>query len=144
MFARSTDPMFPFNELRREIGRLLEGFEWRRPGFGAAARFPALNVWEDGEALHAEAELPGVHLEDLEILVVGNELTIKGHRQEREGQNLTYHRQERGMGEFSRAISLPVEIDADKVEATLRNGVLTLRLPKAEVARPKKINISAG
>jgi len=144
MFARSTDPMFPFGELRREIGRLLEGFESRRPAFGGAGRFPAVNVWEDGEALYAEAELAGVNQEDLEILVVGNELTIKGRRAPREGQNLTYHRQERGFGEFSRAISLPVEIDADKVGATLHKGVLTLRLPKAAAARPRKITVSAG
>lgn len=144
MFARSTDPMFPFGELRREIGRLLEGFESRRPGVGVTGRFPALNLWEDGEALYVEAELPGVNQEDLEILVVGNELTIKGRRPPREGQNLTYHRQERGFGEFSRAISLPVEVDGDKVEAKLRNGVLMLRLPKAEAARPKKITVSVG
>lgn len=103
--------------------------------------FPALNVWEDGDRLMAEAELPGLRLEDIELLVIGNELTIKGQRPKTAEAKGSIHRQERGVGEFTRTITLPVEIDAEKVEATLKNGVLTVVLPKADPAKARKIAV---
>jgi HSP20 family protein len=104
--------------------------------------FPALNVWEDGDALYAEAEVPGVKTEDIDISVVGADLTIRGHRESGEREGMAYHRQERGVGEFNRVLRLPVEVDANQVEASLRDGVLLVKLPKAESARPKKIKVS--
>jgi len=106
-----------------------------------ASAFPALNVWEDEQCLYAEAELPGMQMDDLELLVVGNELTIKGERKAGEEDEAVYHRRERGVGAFSRVVRLPVEIDANKVEARLQDGVLTVKLPKAEAARPRKIEV---
>jgi HSP20 family protein len=106
--------------------------------------FPALNVWEDGDKLIAEAEVPGLKLEDIELLAVGTELTIKGRRPEVREPNTAVHRQERGVGEFARTITLPVEIDSGKVEATLRDGVLMIVLPKAEPARARKIPVKAA
>ncbi|GMU22330.1 MAG: heat-shock protein [Phycisphaerae bacterium] len=135
----------PFGDLRREIDRLFDAFGGGVDG-GRMTRpraFPAINVWEDAEAVYAEAELPGVRREDLEITAVGNELTLSGRRQPAETENVTFHRQERGYGEFTRVLALPVEVDADKIEATLRHGVLTLRLPKAEAARARKITVRA-
>jgi len=70
---------------------------------------------------------------------VGNELTIKGRRTPPASDNPTYHRQERATGEFTRVVTLPAEVNADKVEAVLKDGVLSVRLPKAEQARPRKI-----
>jgi HSP20 family protein len=136
----------PFDQLRREITRLLDGFDplTGRPRIFGPPRFPAINVWEGGDCLYAEVELPGVTQDGLEITVVGTELTIKGRRPPLEGKNPSYHRQERGVGEFTRVLTLPVEIDADKVEAGLKDGVLTLTLPKAEVARPRKISVKAN
>jgi HSP20 family protein len=91
--------------------------------------------------LHAEAELPGVSMEDIEVMVVGNELTIRGQRRPRPADNVNFHRRERGTGEFSRTVTLPFDIDQNKVEAILKNGILTVVLPKAETAKPRKIKV---
>lgn len=147
MFSRNGFT-FPssFRELRREMDDLLNGFvragAWCPPG--AECGYPALNVWDAGDALAVEAEVPGVRMADLEILAVGNELTIKGRRAPIEGKDLTFHRQERGTGDFSRVITLPVDVDPDRVEAVLRDGVLNIRLPKAESARPRKITVKTA
>jgi len=135
----------PLNQVRRGMDQLLEDF------FGASApralvparAFPALNVWEDGDNLFAEAELPGVASEDVDVSVVGNELTLKGRRVVSAEEGVAYHRRERGVGEFTRVVRLPVDVNADKVEATLTNGVLTIKLPKSEAAKPRKIQVSA-
>lgn len=133
-----------FGQLRREMEQLVDqltpGFFPALPGVRTEG-YPAVNLWDEGTALCVEAELPGVRKDDLEIYAVGDELTIKGSRPRTEGENVTYHRQERGAGEFSRVVTLPVEIDAEKIEAVLADGVLTLRLPKAESAKPRQISV---
>jgi len=75
---------------------------------------------------------------------VGNELTIKGRRQPAQGEDLAYHRRERGTGEFTRTVTLPAEVDATKVEARLENGVVTVTMPKAATAKPRKITVKTG
>lgn len=135
-----------FPDLRRQIDRVFEQVMEPINGAGFGIRpFPALNVWDDDDCVHVEAELPGVAMEDIEINVVGGELSIKGSRRAFNGGNgnRTYHRQERAIGEFSRFLTLPDAIDADKVEATLKNGVLTIKLPKAETAKPRRIQVHA-
>lgn len=144
MFRNRMSTWSPFDELHREINQLLESFNPLVNGGRSAGwlgTFPAVNVWEDGDALYAEAEIPGVRSEDLEMYAVGNELTLKGRRTAREDENIAYHRQERGTGEFTRVITLPVEVDANKVEASLSNGVLTVTMPKAAAARARKITV---
>ncbi len=137
-----------FPDLRRQIDRVFEQVmdSGNGQGFGARA-FPALNVWEDNDCVFVEAELPGVAMEDIEINVVGGELSIKGSRKPVKtingNGNPTYHRQERVFGEFSRFLTLPDAIDAEKVEAVLKNGVLSVKLPKAETAKPRRIQVSA-
>ena len=106
--------------------------------------FPPINVWEDGDHLMAEAEVPGMKLEDLEILVEGEELTIKGKFAANENKESGYLRRERVVGEFSRTISLPRPINSDRVEATLKDGVLTIKLPKAEEAKARKIAVRSA
>ncbi len=131
-----------FNRLREEMDRLFRRFGG--DGWGRVVpEFPAVNIWEEDNDLFVEAEVPGLKLEDLEIYVSqGNQLTIKGKRTRPEVEG-TWHRQERGYGEFSRVIALPVDVDADKVEATLKHGVLTIRLPKVAEARVRKITVKA-
>lgn len=136
--------MSPFAELRREMDRLFDGYSNADRGWSRPSAYPALNVWEDDEHLYAEAEVPGVSMEDLEIYVMGNELTLKGHRKPLEDKDVTCHRQERGTGPFSRTVTLPIEVDFDKVQAKLCNGVLTISMPKTEAARPKKITIKTS
>jgi HSP20 family protein len=132
----------PFVDLRRRVERLFDQFTDGLGGAAASLRpYPALNIWENEERIFAEAEVPGMQLADVEITVVGNELTIRGRRAAGSNENTLFHRHERSTGEFSRTITLPAEIDADAVEATLRDGVLTVTLPKAKSARARKIPV---
>lgn len=140
----------PVNPVLREMGRLQSEFNQLFDSFGLgdrgwsslAAAFPALNVWEDESNLFVEAELPGMALGDLEIYVTGgDQLTIKGDRKQPEVQKGTWHRQERGFGSFVRTVTLPLSVNADKVQGRFQNGVLTVTLPKAEAARPRKITV---
>ncbi len=108
-------------------------------------QYPPVNVWEDGDTLLVEAELPGLNLSELEIFVTGsNQLTIKGERKEAVPEKGVRHRQERGFGNFVRVLALPFAVDADKVEARFENGVLTLKLAKHESAKPRKINVKVA
>ncbi len=136
----------PLAGFRRDVDRVFEGHEW--PWWTVRQRtrvrsFPAVNLWETDEVIHAEAEVPGLRLDDVEILVKGNELTLKGERKAEQQEGVTYHRRERSYGSFSGVIQLPVEIDTDAVEANLENGVLTITMPKAASVRPRKIEVKA-
>ena len=146
MLMRYRLPTVALDDLRREMENVFDAFGTRsfRPWFRRAAAQPALNIWDAGDALCVEAEVPGVKEEDLEILVMGNELTIKGRRSPLEGADNKYHRQERATGEFVRALTLPARIDSERIEAALKHGVLTLRLPKAESDKPRKITVKTA
>jgi HSP20 family protein len=132
------------NQLQSEVNRLIDRWgEGGRP-FTSAIEFPPLNLWEEDDAFYLEAELPGLALEDLEIFVTGhNQLTIKGQRKAPTVDKGVQHRQERGFGEFSRTLTLPMDINEEKVEARLEHGVLKVRLPKSEAAKPHKIQIKS-
>lgn len=133
-------PLSSFNQLQNEVNRIFDRFDAGRP----EAVFPPINVWEQGETYHVEAELPGFELSDLEITVAGaSQLTIKGRRKPSHPEDATPHRRERIFGEFVRGLTLPTPLDADKVEARLENGVLHLALPKHEAAKPRKIAIKS-
>lgn len=107
--------------------------------------FPPLNVWSEGDALLVEAELPGVPLAALEITVQGDELVIAGERKLPDEPGATAHRRERASGRFARVVRLPVEVDAEAVQARLRDGVLHLSLPRSAASRPRRIEVqSAG
>ncbi len=109
---------------------------------GLATSYPALSVWQDDANVYVEAELPGMDLSDLEIYVTGgDQLTIKGERKAPQLEKARWHRQERAFGSFNRVLSLPAPVDADKVQARLTNGVLTITLPKSEAAKPRKIPV---
>lgn len=143
---RNRFPMSPFNELQREFGRLfnnvLSDFDASPVPCRAA---PSINVWEAGDNFYAEAEVPGLGMNDLEVFVVGNELTIKGRwNAERDDDQRVFHRRERQRGAFTRVLTLPVDLDAEKVNAVLKDGVLTVTLPKAETARTRKIAVKSA
>lgn len=110
----------------------------------APTEYPPINLWEDEERVYAEAELPGMKLDDLEIFVTGgNQLTMSGERKEPAGNGAAWHRRERGYGKFTRVIELPGSVDEDKVEAQFKLGVLTITLPKREEAKPRRIAVKA-
>ena len=135
----------PFEELeqmRRQMDRLFEGLSgnyFREPKAGV---FPLTNVTEDKESFYIRSELPGIDGEDLDISVTGSDVNIAGERKiPPEDEQVKYHRRERESGKFSRMITLPAQIDVEKVEASCNDGILTMVLPKSEAARPKQINI---
>ncbi len=103
--------------------------------------YPALNVWENESAYFVEAELPGASIDDIDVHVTGQELSLKGKLTQQNQQQVIYHRRERELREFNRIVQLPVAVDGNSVEATLKDGILTIRLAKAESARPRKISV---
>ena len=136
------------NRFPVEVDRLFEGFlgpHAHRWAAGAPVKnFPPLAMWEDDEAYYIEAELPGLSLEDVELFVKDREVTIAGKLNGVSGDNRVVHRNERPTGEFKRELRLPLPLDAEKVEATLSQGVLTLNLPKSASAKGRKIEVKAG
>src|SRR5260370_3069418 len=127
------------NRLQREMNQLFGAYGDGWPAF-AAVSFPAFNIWQDESSVYAEAELPGLELNDLEIYVTGgNQLTIKGERKQPQLEKGTWHRQERGFGSFARVVELPFDVNPDRVDARLVNGVLTITMAKNEAAKPRKI-----
>ncbi len=111
---------------------------------GTRSWAPPVDVSETEDAYVVKAELPGMSREDLDITLENNVLRIAGERKfDRDEKKENYHRIERSYGAFSRAFALPTQVDAEKVEATFKDGVLTVTVPKAEQARPRKISIAA-
>jgi HSP20 family protein len=138
-------PFRQLSELRSEIDRLFES-----PLHALASSSqqflsgwaPVVDIHEERDHLMLRAELPGVKKEDLDISLHGDVLTISGERrEEKEFEQAQVYRSERFLGKFQRSFTLPVSVAADKVDANYRDGVLTVRLPKAEEAKPKQITI---
>jgi HSP20 family protein len=103
---------------------------------------PAVDIRESDEALTLMAELPGLSREDVNITVENHVLTISGERKfEKDTKEENYHRIERAYGSFARSFTLPSNVKADQVQATFKDGVLTVSLPKVEEAKPRKIAI---
>jgi HSP20 family protein len=132
------------NRLQGEMNRLFDRFGLENGGRRSAPAYPALNLWQDGDNLYVEAELPGMELNDLEMYVSGgNQLSLKGKREAPSIEKGAWHRQERGYGSFTRAITLPQNVDADKVKAEFKHGVLCVTLPKTEDTKPRRIEVKA-
>lgn len=129
------------DRLRQEVDRLFNTFSTGTEPFFSRV-YPALNVTEDADNLYVRAELPGVKANSLDISVVEGRLLITGERKiEAEGEKTGYHRKEREAGIFRRTIALPSRVDPGKVSAGMKNGILTITLPKAEEAKPRKITV---
>ena len=145
MLARMMNDFAPLMKLQSDVNRLFDSlFEGDYSVGNArpyASLWPALNTWEDGDAAYIEAELPGLTMDDVEVSVLGRELTIGGERRIGEPDGASWLRRERSSGRFTRTLTLPWDVDADKVEAKLADGILTVRLPKTETAKPRKIKV---
>lgn len=141
-----SNPFAEISRAKREMDRLFSSFTGRGPSMGGwgSGVFPALNMWEENDAIIVEAEVPGVRGEDLDISLEGNTLILRGERKPDTPDNVSYHRRERMSGRFSKSVSLPFEIDADQVRAEYVNGVLKLTLPKAEHAKPRTITVKTS
>ena len=110
--------------------------------WGVAESGPRTNMYDTGEALEIRMEVPGIQKDDLSVKLQGNYLEIRGNRKAENPEGYSTHRVERGATSFTRSFTLPSEVDAAKVEATLKDGILTLVLGKAEPAKPKQIAIN--
>lgn len=141
MFATRWGALSELNRLGLELDRAFSRGAARESHVRGSVVFPHLNLWEDGENYYAEAELPGYCKDDFELSVSGNELTLKGVRRPPQNSDGTWHRQERGFGSFSRTVELPADVDGDRVSADYKIGVLNIKLPKREVAKPRRIEI---
>ncbi|NLX24528.1 MAG: Hsp20/alpha crystallin family protein [Lentisphaerae bacterium] len=138
---RTWSPFAELRSLQREMNRLFDGYD---NGI-AMTRFPALNVWGNAENVIVTAELPGMEIDQLEINVVNNQLSIQGERKaEKPADNAVCHRTERGTGKFMRTVRLPYEVENGKATAKYENGVLTVVLPRHEASKPKRIKIKAS
>jgi HSP20 family protein len=128
------------NDLNHLFNRWGDG-----PVFNVQGAFPAVNLWEEGEQVLLEVELPGMDMKNLEIHITGgNQLTLKGERKPPTLEKGVWHRQERGYGNFVRVLPLPFPVDPEKVEAKFENGVLRVALAKHESAKPRKIPIKVS
>ncbi len=134
----------PFRDFQREVGRIFENFEPLQ-NLRTPRAFPAINLYDSGEQYTLTAELPGVVPEDIDLAITGDVLTLRGERKRPEGiSDESYRRQERAFGRWARSISLPERVDATQVTAGYTNGILTVTLPKAEVAKPRHISVTSG
>ena len=136
------------DRFRGEIGRLFDDF-FNRSSFGRFFEggdwLPVMDVSETGKEIVVHAEIPGMDSKDIDISLNGRVLTIKGERkQEHEDKEKSYHRIERSYGSFSRSFELPADVDADKVKASYKDGVLVLNIPKTKEQSVKKIEVKSS
>jgi HSP20 family protein len=130
------------DQFQREMNRLFDTAGKRR--VIKPLGYPAINVRMNEDEQLITAEMAGVHSDDIDIDVTGDAITISGERKmDQDPDDVYYHRRERSYGTFSRTIQLPFMVDTNKVEASFRNGILVIRLPRAEADKPKKISITS-
>jgi HSP20 family protein len=135
-------PFGDFDRMRREMLRLLDSTTGNTFGDVGAGVFPPLNITQDEDAFYVRAEIPGIDPKQLSITALRNRVTVAGKREiAREHERVSYHRKERAEGSFNRTFTLPNFIDANAVDASYTDGVLTLKLPKAEDAKPRQIMV---
>jgi HSP20 family protein len=144
--ALARPAMNMFGALQREIDRLFDDFA--RGGFPSLATAgPAvrMDLADTKEGIELTAELPGLQEKDVQVTLSDNLLTVSGEKQaEKEEKEKNYHFVERSYGAFSRSIELPADVQADRITATISNGVLKVTIPRAAKAEPKKIEVKAA
>jgi HSP20 family protein len=137
-------PLSGFEEVRREMLRLLDTVAGEVTGEVGAGVFPPMNITQDDDCIYVRAEVPGIRADQLSVTALRNRLSISGRREiPKEHERVSYHRRERAEGAFDRTVTLPAEVDADRVEARYADGILTLTLPKAEESKPRQIAVRA-
>lgn len=141
-------PGLSFDQFRQEMDRLLEDtFSAFRAApvakTGRSPGYPAINVWEENHTIFVEAELPGQASDSVDVSLLNNELWIRG-KGEAAPEKGAFHRRERTSNAFERSVKLPSLVNAEQVNASLVDGVLKIKLPKMESARPRKISIGSA
>ncbi len=141
-YSSNLDPVSGLLALQSDLERFL-----RNPGYGlgvsASGGFPPVNIFDAGDGVAVIAEVPGVDPKNINVSGQGHTLTIQGERRRESSTEATgYHRRERSFGEFSRSIQLPEQLDIDKAAASYDAGILTVKIPKAEAAKPRQIAVN--
>lgn len=133
--------------MRRHVDAYFDAIEpatRRRPQHAVGwSAWPDADLYDAGEAFVVEADLPGVAEDAIELQVTGTALTLAGKRPVQAPEGYAAHRRERRGYEFSRSFAFPVKVDPEKATATMKNGVLTVRLPKAAEVQPRKITVQS-
>ena len=131
-----------FDQLRSDMLRLLDAVAGNTSSDLGAGVFPPLNISQDDDNFYVRAEVPGINASELSISAARNRLSVSGRREiAREHERVSYHRRERAEGSFNRTVTLPIDIDAEHVEARYADGILTLTVPKAEETKPRQITV---
>lgn len=139
-FARSADPFRELQRLQQDMNRLFHDAPNR-----TEQEFPAVNVWTGREEYVVTTEIPGIDPAELDITVLGDTVTLRGSRTAPAlATGETFHRRERGYGQFVRSLKLPKAVDPAKVEARYARGILSLTLPRAEEEKPRKITLKSA
>ena len=136
----------PFGELQREMNRVFDTVFGKHFGVSNRMRigyvYPPMNVRETDDEFVVECEVPGLEMDDLEVYVAGDQLTVSGQRKGTVPEDgATLHRHERDTGRFNRAITLPGPVGSAGAQATLADGILTVRMPKTEETKPKRVAV---
>lgn len=130
----------PLNELLGEVSRIQDEFTRY---FTPPAAGPAVTVWADDQNFYVAADLPGFDPAKIDVTAAdGNRITLSAERSAVLPEGATWLRRERPSGKFTRTLTLPVLVDADKATTAYENGVLTVTLPKSEAAKPRKIAVN--
>ena len=142
---RAQRPSKALDEMERYMDEILAGWPfrtWRRLPAEELCWSPPIEMYEKDEKFVIRIELPGVNSDEIDISLKGDTLIIKGERKISEGiKDEEYHRAELAYGSFSRSITLPVEVDANGIDATYENGILEVAVPKAKEAKASKVQI---
>jgi len=137
-FADPFDALFRF---QRALDEQLES-DWLDDTTTGSGAFPPINIFQQGTDFVAIIEMPGVSKDNLGVEVRGNTIRISGRKTVDYGTNASMHRRERVAGSFDRIISLPIQVDPNRIAAEYRDGMLTLSLPRAESDKPKSIKVN--
>lgn len=133
------DALGALRRIQEEMNRTLGG------AATPATEYPPVNVWRGEDGVIVTAEVPGVGIDAVEVIVHQNTLTIKGSKDgDAGGREISYHRRERATGGFARTIALPFNVDAGRVKATAEAGILSIELPRPEADKPRRIQITTA
>jgi HSP20 family protein len=138
------DPMSGLLALQRELERVFQNPLDVDLGVSGRGVFPAVNIFNDRDGYVVRLEVPGASPDQLQIEAQGRTLTIKGQRERRAAEGASFHRRERNWGQFSRSLQLPESLDLARADATYKHGILTVRVPKREEAKPRQIAVKAA
>jgi HSP20 family protein len=143
-FTPTLDPINALLNLQRDLDRVFDNPLGLDLGLSGRGVFPAVNVFSDRDGYVVRMEIPGVSPEQINIESHGRTLILSGKRESAAPQGGSFHRRERNSGQFSRSLQLPADLDLSRAEASYRQGMLTVRIPKKEEAKPRQITVKAA